>query len=259
MRLTIESKSKLEVFVAIFQLLKNWSSHISIHFETDRLYIQSMDKSHICLADIEIKQNWFSSYDTIKNCNIAVDSSQFAILMNYALKNDSIELKLEDEYEPDKLYINFLNGKENKTSFNHFFELNLIDVEQDDLGIPSVDYDVEFTIDTKKFVEMLSELNTFGSDLTIKCNEQIIELNSSSDSTKLKINVPIDDLDEYSVSEEEELIVAFSLTHLYKMCASTKLSNKINVSLSSEYPMFLKYDLGDESKVTFYIAPKVSD
>ena len=39
MRLTIENKSKLEIFVSIFQLLKNWSSHINMNFEKDRLYI----------------------------------------------------------------------------------------------------------------------------------------------------------------------------------------------------------------------------
>ena len=63
MYLSIENKSKIEVFVALFQLLKNWSSHINMHFEKNRLYIQSMDKSHICLADIEIKDKWFSFFD----------------------------------------------------------------------------------------------------------------------------------------------------------------------------------------------------
>jgi hypothetical protein len=43
------------------------------------------------------------------------------------------------------------------------------------------------------------------------------------------------------------------------MCCSTKLGLKIDVSLSSDYPMLLKYDLGDESKVIFYVAPKVTD
>ena len=46
MRLIIENKSKLETFVGIFQLLKNWSSHINMQFEKDKLYIQSIDKSH---------------------------------------------------------------------------------------------------------------------------------------------------------------------------------------------------------------------
>ena len=55
------------------------------------------------------------------------------------------------------------------------------------------------------------------------------------------------------------LNVSFSLSHLCKMCCSMKLGATIDVSLSSEYPMALKYNLGDDSKVAFYIAPKVAD
>jgi proliferating cell nuclear antigen PCNA len=259
MRLTIENKSKLEVFVGIFQLLKNWSSHINMHFENDKLYIQSMDKSHVCLADIEIKDKWFSVFDCSKNNKISVDSTHFAILMNYALKHDKLELKYEDENDVDKLYINFLNGKENKGAFDHFFELNLIDVDEDNLVIPEVDYDVEFTIDTKKLVEVLSELNTFGQDLNIKCSESVVELNANGDTTKLKVNIPVDDLDEYAIAEGDAIDISFSLSHLCKMCLSMKMSSRINVAISGEYPMSLIYNLGDESKVSFFIAPKVSD
>jgi proliferating cell nuclear antigen PCNA len=259
MRLIIENKSKLEAFVSIFQLLKNWSSHISMHFEKDKLYIQSMDKSHICLADIEIKDKWFSEFDCLCNNKISVDSNHFAILMNYALKHDKLELKYEDENDPDKLYINFLNEKEKKGSFNHFFELNLFNADEDNLGIPKLDYDVEFTIEAKKLVEVFAELNTFGQDLHIKCSENVVELNSHGDSTKLKINIPVDDLDEYAISEGEEISMSFSLSHLCKMCLSIKLCSTINVSLNGEYPMSLIYNLGDDSKVAFYIAPKISD
>ena len=261
MHLTIENKSKQEIFVAIFQLLKNWSSHINMNFESDKLYIQSMDKSHVCLADIEIKNTWFTTYDCSSNNKISVDSTQFAILINYALKHDILELKFEDESNPDKLFINFLNktDKDKKGSFDHFFELNLIDVEDISLEIPEVDYDVDFIIDSKKLVDLLSELNTFGQDLNIKCTEEIIELNAYSESAKLKVNIDIDDLNEYGITEEGHLNVSFSLNHLCKMCCSNKLGATINVLLSSEYPMSLKYNLGDGSRVVFYIAPKISD
>ena len=259
MRLTIEHKSKLEVFVNIFQLLKNWSSYINMHFEKDRLYIQSMDKSHICLADIEIKDKWFSLFDCSCNSKISVDSTHFAILMNYALKHDKLELIYEDETDVDKLFVNFLNEKENKGAFDHFFELNLIDVDEDSLGIPEIDYDVEFIIDAKKLVEVLSQLNTFGQDLIIRCSESVIELNTNGDSTKLKVNIPIDDLDEYSITESEEINISFSLSHLCKMCLSMKMCPMIKVALSSEYPMSLIYNLGDDSKVSFFIAPKITD
>ena len=261
MRLTIENKGKQEIFVALFQLLKNWSSHINMHFELDRLFIQSMDKSHVCLADIEIKNIWFTEYNCSKNNKISVDSTHFAILMNYGLKHDKIELIFEDENDPDKIYINFLNAKEKekKGSFDHFFELNLIDSDEDGLEIPEVEYDVDFTIESKKLVELLSELNTFGQNLNIKCNENVVELNASGECSKLKVNIPIDDLNEYAIAEGDELNISFSLNHLCKMCATMKLSTTIDVSLSSEYPMALKYNLGYNSKVSFYIAPKIVD
>jgi proliferating cell nuclear antigen len=259
MRLTIENKSKIEVFIALFQLLKNWSSHINMHFEKDRLYIQSMDKSHICLADIEIKNKWFSFFDCSGDNKISIDSTHFAILLNYGAKHDKIELKYDDMDSVDKLYINFLNEKEKKGSFDHFFELNLIDVDENNLGIPHVDYDVDFTICSKKLVEVLTELNTFGENLHIKCSETIVELNSHGDTTKLKVNIPINDLDEYAIAEDEEINISFSLSHLCKMCLSMKLCSTINVSLSSEFPMLLNYNLGDDSKVSFFIAPKVTD
>jgi proliferating cell nuclear antigen PCNA len=259
MRLIIENKSKLETFVGIFQLLKNWSSHVNMQFEKDKLYIQSIDKSHICFANIEIKNNWFSEFDCSTNHKISVDSTQLAILMSYALKHNKLELKVEEECEADKLCINFLSSKENKGGFEHFFELNLIDVNEYSLEIPNVDYDVEFTIPSKKLVDVLLELNTFGSDLNIKCSETLVELNANGDFTKLKVNIPIDDLDEYVINEGEDINLSFSLNHLSKMCTSMKLSSTINVSLSLSSPMLLKYNLGDDSNVSFFIAPKISD
>jgi proliferating cell nuclear antigen PCNA len=259
MRLIIENKSKLETFVGIFQLLKNWSSHINLQFETDKLYIQSIDKSHICFANIEIKNKWFSEFDCSMNHKISVDSTHLAILMSYALKHNKLELKFEEESDADKLCINFLSSKENKGGFEHFFELNLIDVNEYSLEIPKVDYDVEFIIPSKKLVDVLLELNTFGSDLNIKCSETLVELNANGDFTKLKVNIPIEDLDEYVINEGEDINISFSLSHLSKMCASMKLSSTINVALSLSNPMLLKYDLGDDSNVSFFIAPKISD
>lgn len=261
MLLTIENKSKQEIFVALFQILKNWSSNINMRFEKEKLFIQCMDKSHICLADIQIKDKWFSKYECFHNSKISFDSNHFAGIINYALKHEIIEINfdqnLDSNFNPDKLNINFLNGKENKSVFDHFFELDLIDMDEDNLGIPDVDYVVDFTIESKKFVDLLSELNTFGSNLHIKCNEEGLELNVSGDTAKIKVNIPMDELTEFAIEEGSNFDISFSINHLCKMCTSTKLDSKIDISLSADYPMVLKYNLGDDSNVSFYLAPKI--
>jgi hypothetical protein len=43
------------------------------------------------------------------------------------------------------------------------------------------------------------------------------------------------------------------------MCLTNKLSNEIQFSISGKYPMKIRYDLGDDSSIVFYIAPKLAD
>ena len=270
MHLSIENKSKMEMFVALFQLLKNWGSYLNLHFEPTHLYIQSMDKSHICLSSITITSKWFTSYEILDTTNISLDATNFAVMMNYALKHGKMEMKFNDAIDPDKLFINLSSTnigtgttskktKEVQNKFDHFFELNLIDIEQDTLGIPEVDYDVDFTMKSENFVELINELTVFGSNLNIICGEDLLEFNASGDTGKLKVNIPIDDLNEYAISEGETLDISYSSNHIGKMCLSTKLGQHVSLSISSEYPMAIKYDLGDDSNVAFYIAPKIAD
>ena len=73
------------------------------------------------------------------------------------------------------------------------------------------------------------------------------------------VKVPIDDLTEYSIVEDEEVDIAYSLAYIVKMCLTNKLSNEIQFYINKECPMKIKYDLGDNSSVIFYIAPKIED
>ena len=254
----IETKCKQEVFLALFQLLKNWTTLITLHFKADYMCIFSMDKSHICFADVRIEKEWFTEYIAETENKITVDSTSLALLLTHSTGNDVVEFKFEDEEDPDKLYINFLNAKEKK-SFDHYYELPLTNVEEDPLNIPEHDYDVELTIESKKLGLILAELNVFGQNLHIKCNENVLEFRSNGDIANTTLNVPIDDLSAYAIAEGEELNVSFSLPHILKMCTSMKLSTLVDIGLSDEYPMFLKYHLGEHSEAKFYIAPKIKD
>ena len=73
------------------------------------------------------------------------------------------------------------------------------------------------------------------------------------------VNIPIEDLTEYSIVEGEVINLSYSLSYINKMCLTNKLSNEIQFSISAEYPMKIRYDLGDDSSIVFYIAPKMND
>ena len=55
MKITISDKKKKDLFISIFHLLKYSSNQINAMFTSDNLHIQGMDKSHVCLFDLNIK------------------------------------------------------------------------------------------------------------------------------------------------------------------------------------------------------------
>ena len=234
--------------------MKAASTSITIIFLEDHAYIQGMDSSHVCLFDARIYNVWFDKYeiqgDDLKN--ICVNSQILYNILSMSQEQDYITLHYEGA--ADSIEIDLTNAK---GEFNKYFKVPLIDMESDLLEIPNVDYDVEFSIKAKKMNELISQLATFGDVIDIKCSEDKIDLISKGDGGEMLVNIPINDLSEFSISEGQIIDISYSLNYINKMCITTKLSSEIEMSISDNMPLRIKYDLGNNSSVMFFLAPKV--
>ena len=254
MKVTLNSKTKVDTFVAIFQLLKNCSSVLKLEFLTDRLFIQGMDKSHVCLFYVIIQSSWFHSYENDKNAAIFLDSNSLHIILSKYVENNCIVLTNNNSEN----YIDIEMLSENvKGEYNRYFQLPILDIEQDSLEVPETDWDADFSLKSKQLFDLTSQLILFGDTLEIVCNENKIQLNTSSENGRMKVDIPIDDLNEFSILEDYELELSFSLNYIHKMCLTTKLSKDIQISIKKDYPIRMTYDLGENSYAVFLVAPKV--
>ena len=78
MRICIHDKKKKEIFVSLFQVFKNCTATINATFEAEQLYIQGLDKSHVCLFETKIHKNWFAQYETTEETlKLAFDANSF--------------------------------------------------------------------------------------------------------------------------------------------------------------------------------------
>jgi proliferating cell nuclear antigen len=254
MLLSITEKIKKDIFISLFQLLKSATSSITIIFLEDHAYIQGMDSSHVCLFDAKIYNNWFDKYEILENDskNICVNSQILYSILSMSQEQDAVTFHYDGS--ADSIEIDLTNAK---GEFNKYFKVPLIDMESDLLGIPDVDYDVEFSIKAKKMSELISQLATFGDVINMKCSEEKIDMICKGDGGEMLVNIPIDDLSEFSISEGNIIDISYSLNYINKMCMTTKLSSEIEFSISDEMPLKIKYDLGNNSSVMFFIAPKI--
>ena len=262
MKIQISDKKKKEIFVSLFSVLKNCSSLISAKIDTEYIHIQGMDKSHICLFNVKINSKWFTKYDIEKSTKLCFDTNIFHSIISTKSDNQDLIIMIDDDNE-DILHINFITQDKDKeckkSEFKKTFKMPLADYDYDEMIIPTVDYDAEFSLSSKHVTDIFSQLNNFGSDIIIKCSQEDISLTTNGVSGEMQVDIPINDLSSYSIVEDEEIILTYCLTYINKMCITNKLSSDIEFSLSNDCPMKISYDLGDDSSIVFFIAPKLND
>jgi len=258
MKILISDKKKKETFVSLFQVLKNCSSLTCITFENELAHIQGMDKSHVCLFDVKINKKWFSNYDVNEVTKICFDSNVFHSIISTKSDNQDLIIRLDID-NADILHINFDSNELKKGDFKKFFKMPLAEYEYEEMNIPTVDYDAEFSLSSKQISDMFSQLSNFGSDIIVKCSENDISLTTNGITGEMRVDIPIDDLSSYTIVEGEEIVLTYSLAYINKMCITNKLSTDIEFSISNESPMKICYNLGDDSLMVFYIAPKMND
>jgi len=260
MNVSIKNPSKAEIFTQIFQHTKVFTDHIIIMFEKERVYFQSMDSSHISVFELYIPSTWFDKYEHTNNAPIPIGLSANLLfkILNTRDKCQETHLIYDPDNE-DKLNIRF--DSEDKTVFDKHFELPLVDIDSEIMGIPTLECNAEFSISSTSFANIISQLKLFGDTIDIECTEDKIELKSLSDGAgKMSVDIQIDELSEYSINEDEVIKLSFGLNTLNNICLYHKITKEVKIKLIKDYPMQVIYYFGDEdTKLIFYLAPKISD
>jgi proliferating cell nuclear antigen len=260
MNILIDNQQKADLFAYLFQHIKLFSEYVNIMFEKERMYLQSMDSSRVSIFEIELPKHWFQKYEHTNDAAICIGINTNILykVLNARDKNQIVSIVYDGE-DADKLCIHFTC--DNKDIFDKHFEIPLVEIDNELLGIPEFESQADLTINSINFANIINQLQIFGDQLIIDCSEEKIALCSTSQDTgKMTVDININDLDSFAISEGENLSLSFSLSYLHNICLYSKISKDIEIKLTRDYPMKITYLLGDEnSKMTFYLAPKIND
>lgn len=262
MELNITDKHKKALFTYLFQTLKLCTNSVNIHFNNNNVHIQGLDASHICMFNVNIQQIWFDKYTVTKPTRISFDTHTFHTIISSCQDSNNIYIRYDETIDGDYLHIDLVSPVDSNATireFNKYFKLPLSDYEYEYMKTPKIEYDAEFAINSKSICEIMSQMMIFGSDINVKCSEEKIHLITHGIIGEMLVNIPIDDLSSYSVVEGEVIELKYSLRSIHKMCLTNKLSNEIYFYISNDSPMRIEYDLGNNSNLVFYVAPKISD
>jgi proliferating cell nuclear antigen len=262
MNIVISNPQKADTFSAMFQHMKAFTEHVNVMFDSEHMYLQSMDSARVSVFEYNLPSGWFDKYEYTNGSAISlgINSTLLFKILNTRDKTQTITL-LFDPYDSDTLSISFVS--DSKAVFDKHFELPLMDLEYDLMGIPNMECDAEFSIPSATFASLVGQFKLFGDTVDIECSEERIEMISLSDGLgKMNVKIDIDDLESYAINEGEIMKLSFSLTLLNNICAFSKVAKDMEIKLIKNFPMKIIYSLDtalDDAKMTFYLAPKIND
>lgn len=257
MKLIISTPKKVSNFATIFNNLKQFSDTMVIYLNEEKFYMQGLDGCHCCLFECKLMAEWFDSYEYAGETDlpyIAINTGIFYKIINTRDTNQTIELSIEPG--SDYLGISFTSED---GSFDKYFDIPLIDLQTDMMEITESETLVDLTMESDKFHELMSQLTIFDNELILYFDEEKIKVSAEGNEGSMRTEIKLDDVTEYAVAEDSNLTQRYALKYINMMCNFRKLNSEICLGFSEDRPMWLKYNLENESHVCFHLAPKISD
>ena len=255
MKLIIEEESKISAFIDIFRNLKEMIDEMNIHFSSDGVYSQCLDRNHVALYELKLEPSWFKEYTCSKEIVLGINNNLLFRILNCYQKGHILEFNVDDD--GDRFHISFDGGEDSNVTCKKF-QIPLMDIDIEMLNVPDTDYSVDVKLETKTYVDIIQEMKNFHTNVKVDLKPEAIQLDANGEEGRMMVE--LDNFTEYAIEEDCNDSILYSLKYLHWMCSFSKLSDEIELHFSKDLPMKMVYNLKNEKNyIRFFLAPKIED
>ncbi|KAI8902083.1 proliferating cell nuclear antigen, C-terminal domain-containing protein [Globomyces pollinis-pini] len=223
-----------------------------------------MDTAHVSLIILLLRKSGFEHYRCDRNVNLGLSLSSLGKILKAAGPDDILTLQAGEK--SDYLTILF-EGKNDRMCE---YDLKLMNIDADHLGVPEPEYDAIVTMSSAEFKRICTDMKEISDNLTLSIDKEGIKFSVDGDigtgSVTLKAGSggSIDEKDEYEdtttkIEVSKAVSVVLASKYLCNFAKATPLSKQVSLSVSNDIPMLVQYRIGEIGHVRYYLAPKMDD
>jgi len=247
----------------LVESMKDLFNDVNFDVTNAGISCQAMDSSHVCLCSVLLRSEMFDPYRCDRNMTLGMSTTTMSKILKCAGNDESIVLKAEDQAD----CINFIFEKPEQERVSNF-EMKLMDLDSEHLGIPDQDYDATISMPSSELQRICRDLSQFGDTVTIACTKDGISFSCDGDTGKgeviLRQNASADG-EENSVKIElnEAVTQTYAMRFLIFFTKATTLSSTVTLSICKEVPLVTEYKIGGGGEtggyIRYFLAPKIDD
>jgi proliferating cell nuclear antigen len=217
-----------------------------------------MDSSHVSLVSLIIPSDDFDVFKCEKPITLGLNLNSFYKILKCSSNDDSIFISSSEI--SDILIIIFESINNDRISE---FELKLIKIDTEPLGIPETEYSATISITSSEYRRISSEMITLGDTMQIGISKEGIKFEVEGDIGKatvfLKQMEKENEDDVVKINISEPVKMGFALRYLNSFSKATPLCEKITLKLCKDFPLQLEFKVIKSGFIRFYLAPKYEE
>ncbi|XP_013397320.1 proliferating cell nuclear antigen-like [Lingula anatina] len=243
----------------VLEAVKDLLTDGSFECSDNGISLQAMDSSHVSLVSLLLRSEGFDTFRCDRNMSLGINLASMAKILKCAGNDDVVTIKAVDN--PDTVTYMFESPNQDKVSD---YEMKLVDLDGDHLGIPETDYSCVIKLPSAEFQRICRDLSQISESVVICCTKEGVRFSASGDmgtgNIKLVQNSNVDKEEEaVTIEMQEPVTLTFALRYLNFFTKATPLSNQVTLSMSPEIPLVVEYKIADMGHVRYYLAPKIED
>jgi len=227
---------------------------------SEGIALQAMDTSHVSLVSLLLKSGGFDHFRCDKNLSLGINLVSMSKILKCANNDDILTIKTEDK--PDTITFIFESPNQDKISD---FQLKLMDIEGETLGIPDTDYTSIIKMPSNEFQRICRDMAVLGETVIIGATKEGVKFSVSGElgtgNVMCKPSTSTDAKQEEAVTIkiEDAVQLTFALRYLNFFTKATSLSGSVVLSMSKDVPLVVEYRIDDLGFIRYFLAPKIEE
>jgi proliferating cell nuclear antigen len=231
-----------KLFSEIISIISDMVLEVRLKVNKDGMSILAIDPANVAMILFKLPASAFAEIevDNEEVLGISLDSLK-AVLRR--VKAGSILTITKQETEL-KLLI--------QDKINKEFNLALIEIEGEEKEIPSLEFTSKIEMPSLDFAEAIEDCSVVADSCSFISEPDKVIISAKGSLNSFKSEFLSDAID----IQAQEANSKYSLEYLQKMIKATKITDKIKINFSSDYPLKLEFST-PFIELSFILAPRV--
>ncbi len=248
MQLTIAEPRLLKESINI---ISDLVTEVTLKIDRDKIEIIAIDPSLVAMIDFKLLSTAFIEFTVPKPEELALNLEHLRQVLRRSKPSDTVTLSMDEE--GNRLQV-VLKGENSRT-----FNIPLINIEENEQTLPDLQFVTKVSLASTKFDDAIEDMSIVAESLSLHSHSDKLVVSSESNMKEAKVEIPAVGEDTVIEMEGEPFSSKYSIEYLKKMSKASKLADQVSLQFGKDYPLRASYTLLDKLRLSFILAPRVSN